>query len=329
MRVPKWANLAVSVLLACASILLIALVWEHTIEVRDAERFPPPGRLIDVGGHRLHILCKGEGRGPVVVMIAGGGTPAVVSYVLQDRIAKFARVCSYDRPGLGWSDPAPHPLRFTEHTDDLEHLLHKMHVDPPYVFAPESFGSLIAIQFASRHPEQVVGIVFLDGAEPHLWFDAMVEQSGWNADLRAAFIQTAWRTGIVRLAFPMLAPPWVKELPPEIGGQMRAIYSRRSSGYAEALEAYRSTPTEERPHIVADILGHKPVVAIVHGKTSNDLSQEFQAGWRASQSRLVALSENGVVVTATNAGHEVAQENPAFAASTIRNVLTKLPGSDK
>jgi pimeloyl-ACP methyl ester carboxylesterase len=329
MRVPKWVNVAVSVLLAFASILLIALAWEHTSEVRDAAHFPPPGRLIDVGGRRLHILCKGEGRGPVVVMIAGGGTPAVVSYVLQDRIAKFARVCSYDRPGLGWSDRTPHPMRFADHTDDLEILLRKAHVDPPYVFAPESFGSLIAIQFASRHPEQVAGIVFLDGAEPHLWFDAMVEQSGWGADLRAVFIQAAWRTGIVRLAFPMLAPPWVKELPPEIEGQMRAIYSRPSTGYAEALEAYRTTSAQERPRIVAGILGHKPVVAIVHGKTSNGLSQEFQVGWRASQSRLVALSENGVVVTATNAGHEVAQENPTFAASTIRNELTKLRGSDK
>lgn len=315
---------ALSLLAGIISVVAVGTIYEAFAEARDANWFPPPGKMIDVGGRRLHLLCKGHSDGPVVIMVAGGGTPAVVSYPLQDRIAKFARVCSYDRAGLGWSDPSVRPLTFADQIDDLEKVLHIGRVKGPYVFVPESFGSLIVIGFAAKHPDQVAGIVFIDGVDPQLWFRAMANQSGIVAELKGAVIRIAWRIGVVRLAFPILAPAWVEDLLSPTKGEMTAIYSRPESGYAEALEAYLATPVSERPHLFPSALGDRPVIVLRHGKVSDALSYEFEAGWQASQTRLARLSRKGTIVVATDADHEVAQENPALAAAAVCKVLKTL-----
>jgi pimeloyl-ACP methyl ester carboxylesterase len=323
MRGSKMRRWLLGVLAPCVALPVAGLCYEALCEARDAARIPAPGKLVDVGGYRLHLLCKGDARGPSVIMVAGGGTPAVVSYPLQDRIAKFARVCSYDRAGLGWSDPAPHPLTFAEQTAALETLLHAAHVPGPYVFVPESFGSLLVIDFARRHPEQVAGIAFLDGAEPRLWFDAMPDQSRAIDDARGHLMQAAWHLGLVRLALPFLAPGWVAKLPSPTREELIAVYSRPAPGYAEALEAYRLTPLPERPGLAAGALGDRPVIVVRHGKTSSALSPEFEAGWKAGSERLAKLSIAGIVVTAGDADHEIAQENPDLAARAVKEVVEK------
>ncbi|SRR5665213_342235 len=324
MIVRNWRVWALSLLAALAALVAAGRCYESIAEARDAKLYPPPGKLVDVGGYRLHLLCKGASSGPAVVMVAGGGTPAVVSYVLQDRIARFARVCSYDRAGLGWSDRAPRTLTFGDQIADLENLLHNAHVPGPYIFALDSFGGLVVIGFAQKHPDQVAGIVFLDGVDPELWFKGMVEQSGASAELRGVLIQTAWRLGIIRVAFAALEPNWVAALPSPVKGQMIAGYSRPSAGYAEALEAYKISSHSDRPYLAPGALGDRPVIALRHGKISGALSDEFEAGWQASQNRLARLSKNGVVIVAKGADHEVAQENLELAARCVQKELAEV-----
>src|SRR5690349_3671331 len=117
-RMSWWLKGLVKVMGVTAAALVLlgvaGLTNEWLAERRNAIEFPPPGKLIDVDGRRLHLLCKGPTGSASVVMLAGGGTPSVASYEAQDRIAAFAHVCSYDRAGLGWSDPAGHPLTLAE-----------------------------------------------------------------------------------------------------------------------------------------------------------------------------------------------------------------------
>ena len=297
-------------------------IFELTSEARDNVQFPMPGKLVSVGMHRqLHLFCTGAAGGPTVVMVAGGGTPAVVSYNLQEKIGEFAHVCSYDRPGLGWSPPATRPLTFDEHVQDLESILHNGGVPGPYLFVPESFGSLLTIEYARQHAGETAGIVFLDGVDPQLWFSAIREQNGWDADAKTALFGAAWRVGVVRLAFTKLSPPWVKDLPPSIQGEMRAIYSRPAAGFDEAIQAYRRSAPDRPPVLTPLMLDGRPVIAIQHGKTSDALSSSFQSGWAESQRRLAGASREGRIVVAEGADHEVAQEAPDFAARYVREAV--------
>jgi pimeloyl-ACP methyl ester carboxylesterase len=320
-RVRVWI---LAVLAVFAAAVVVGLSYEALAEKSDSAAYPPPGKLVDVGGYRLHLLCKGTSRGPVVVMVAGGGTPAVVSYAMQDRIAEVARVCSYDRAGLGWSDAAPHPLTFDDQVANLQAMLRHADISAPYVFAPESFGSLVVIAFAKKYPEQVAGIAFLDGAEPQLWFQGMVNESGVLASLKGTFIQAAWRLGIVRIAFPALVPEWFGALASPTKAQMTALYSRPSPGYAEALRAYETTPVSQRPYLAPGALENRPVIALRHAKRSRGLSAEFEAGWLPSQDRLAHLSQAGVVLVAGEADHQIAQDEPELAARTVLRVLEQV-----
>ncbi|MDQ3919231.1 MAG: alpha/beta hydrolase [Acidobacteriota bacterium] len=119
---------------------------------------------VDVGGRRLHINCSGVsvGGAPTVILEAGFGNASGVWNRVQPEVAKFARVCSYDRAGLGDSDPAPLPRTAVAVTEDLHALLTNGKVPGPYVLVGHSLGGILARLYASYYPSDVVGMVLVD-----------------------------------------------------------------------------------------------------------------------------------------------------------------------
>jgi pimeloyl-ACP methyl ester carboxylesterase len=130
----------------------------------DAPATPRPlGTNIDIGGRVLFLSCTGAGA-PTVVLEAGSGNTAATWAGVQPEIGRFTRVCSYDRAGLGQSDPAPPGVRTVQDSvDDLHALLDAAGISGPYVLAGHSLGGLIVRLYASQHPDDVVGLVLVDG----------------------------------------------------------------------------------------------------------------------------------------------------------------------
>ncbi len=105
-------------LLAFVVVLMIAgAIYQSAASASELKKYPPPGELYDVGEYRLHLYCTGEGS-PAVILEAGAYSPGLVWYLVQEGAAKFTRVCSYDRAGFGWSDPAPGPRGSDEAASD-------------------------------------------------------------------------------------------------------------------------------------------------------------------------------------------------------------------
>lgn len=127
-------------------------------------RPPQPGARVDVGGRRLHIHCSGAAGGPTVVLEAGFGNSSSTWNRVQPEVAKFARVCSYDRAGLGGSDPAPAPRTVVAFTEDLHALLVNGKVPGPYVLVGHSLGGILARLYATYYPAEVAGMVLVDSA---------------------------------------------------------------------------------------------------------------------------------------------------------------------
>src|ERR1041384_6815725 len=121
--------------------------------------FPPPGRLVDVGGWRLHLNCTGEARAsqPTVILEAGKGDFSVEWSLVQPGVAKFARVCSYDRAGDGWSELGPYPRTFHQIVYELHTLLDKAGVKPPFVLVGQSYGGWLVRLYAFTYPAEVAG----------------------------------------------------------------------------------------------------------------------------------------------------------------------------
>ena len=138
----------------------------ETVRAAAAAEAPPvPGRLIDVGGHRLYLSCTGSGS-PTVVLEPGAGGKSADLASMARAIAGDTRVCVYDRAGRGWSEPADTPPDAIRTATDLHTLLQRGHVPGPYVLAGHSFGGLYSLTFAARYPDDVAGMVLVDSTAP-------------------------------------------------------------------------------------------------------------------------------------------------------------------
>jgi pimeloyl-ACP methyl ester carboxylesterase len=151
----------VAVLAVLAVLLALGMLYQRVGARRDRRRFPPPGLLIDVGGHRLHAVCRGD-RGPAVLLESAIAGSSLSWTVVQPAIATFARVCAYDRTGLAWSDASPGRRTFDRTVDELAAVLERVHGQRDVVLLGHSFGSFIVRAFAARHPQIVRGVVLVD-----------------------------------------------------------------------------------------------------------------------------------------------------------------------
>ena len=204
MNIPGWIRRARRLSLSILAVLLVlaaAGALYQTVSVRrESGRFPPPGRLVDVGGRRLHLICIGEGR-PTVIFESSGLGGALSSPAARTEIGAQTRVCSYDRMGLGWSDPGPATVSVGTLADDLERLLDGAGLRPPYILVPSSIGGLTVELFARRHPERVAGLVFLDAADSGA-LERIVPRLTATVRAEACLLPIAARLGIVRLLDP-------------------------------------------------------------------------------------------------------------------------------
>ncbi len=131
-----------------------------------------PQRLVDIGGRRLNIICTGTGS-PTVILEAGLVADSTAWRLVQPAISRTTRVCSYDRAGLGFSDPAPAPRDAAAIVRDLHALLRGAGIAPPYVLVGWSSGGLYTRLYQYRYPDEVVGLVEVD---PDSEFDVDASQ---------------------------------------------------------------------------------------------------------------------------------------------------------
>ena len=161
-RAGRWLLYPVVAVLAISA---VGGGYETVREAVDANAYPMPGRLVDVGGHRLHLSCTGSGS-PTVVLEPGAGAMSSSLGWITPEVARDTRVCVYDRAGRGWSDPADTAQDGAQIATDLHTLLHAADVPGPYVLAGHSFGGLYTLTFAARYPDEVAGLVLVDSTAP-------------------------------------------------------------------------------------------------------------------------------------------------------------------
>lgn len=186
-------------LLGILVLAAVLVMYQNLGTRRDAKRFAPIGRFVDIGTHRLHVVESGTGS-PTIVLEAGLMSTVLSWTELQRELSRSFRVVSYDRAGLGWSELGPMPRTADRIVDELRAMLEKAGIPPPYVLVGHSFGGLTMPLFASRYPDDVAGMVLVDAVAPEEWDppsaqDRRMSQIGAKVCRRAAFLA---RIGVIR-----------------------------------------------------------------------------------------------------------------------------------
>src|ERR671912_1474004 len=144
--------------------LAVAGAIYQVIATERAERaYPPPGEMVDVGGHSLHINCVGQGS-PTVLLDAGSGGFSAQWVRVQRQVSGTTRVCAYDRAGLGWSEMGPDPRDARQISSELHTLLSEDGIEGPYVLVGHSFGGMYMQTYAARYPDEVAGVALVDSS---------------------------------------------------------------------------------------------------------------------------------------------------------------------
>lgn len=308
-------------------ILLVAtatagVIYQGVSEAVAAGNFPPPGELVDVGGHRLHLYCLGEGSSTVILETGLDYSSNVLVWALvQPQVAKITRVCAYDRAGFGWSDDGPPPRDSQRIVQELKFLLTNAGIAPPYVLAGHSLGGLHMRLFAHTYPEDVTALVLIDASheEQVNRLPPEVIESGEEEMALYHVCRFVAPLGLVRLlhvfdnsALPLDLQPAADSL------------SYQSRLCRSVWAEYEGTWTLAEQLAGTESLGDLPLVVLSRGKKPDAddlLAQETDVIWQEMQKEHVARSSNGRQIIAEESGHFIQLEQPELVVDALRGVL--------
>ena len=265
---------------------------------------PAPGRLVDMGGWRLHLNCTGEARAsqPTIILEAGIGDFSVDWSLVQPAVARFARVCSYDRAGSAWSDLGPRPRTMHQIDSELHALLAKAGERPPYLLVGHSYGGALVRIYQSLYPTEVVGMVLVDAVS-----DNPVRLGPEGKVLRSADLVTGKPIPPVKTSDPLQE----SEIPARI---VTLIESQTG-----ALSAHANDPPRNKLPMDAQRMRTWTLAQLKH---SADDGARGEADHRSEQATLATLSRSGKLVIATRSGHHIPIDEPEVVVTAIRDVLT-------
>jgi pimeloyl-ACP methyl ester carboxylesterase len=317
----------------------LGMVYQALGTRRDDRVYPPPGRLVDLGSHRLHLIEAGGGS-PTILLEAGLMSTVLSWSELQRALAGSFRVVSYDRAGLGWSELGPMPRTADRIVDELHTLLERAAISPPYVLVGHSFGGLTMPLFAARFPDEVAGMVLVDPVAPAEWnppseHDLKLTRIGAKVCRRAALLA---RIGMIRFV-AFLLTTGVKKL----SGYLVRLISRGTPAESGSVSSpwFSALPANERA--MAAVFWVQPKFALTIASQLENLPMSAaSAAQFANFSRkpVVILSARtaperrrlehasmagrlpqGEHVLAGNSNHWIMQEDPDLVIRAIEKVI--------
>lgn len=310
---------------ACVFFFVVTLVSLYHAAVAATEN-SNPGGAVDIGdGRKMYLECHGSGS-PTVMLIsgeAGAATswtmpdPAKPRPTVFDEVAKFARVCAYDRPGAlvdladgktkpSRSDPVPQPITTRDAVRDLHALLQTANGKGLYVLVGHSFGGLVARLYASTYPNEVAGMVLVDPAS-----------EAFQAGLKRMKAYDTWKAtrtgGRLSLTTDQLA-----QYP-----ELERLDYDRSFDQVRTAKPLRPMPMVllSSDHSVQKAL--EPLIAA--GKLPPGIPTDFgtitDKAWKEGQDHDSQLVPNIKRVTKTDSGHNIQIEQPQLVIDAIREVV--------
>jgi len=333
----KWVKrIALGLATVVAFAILVGAGYETAGRHNAARNFPPPGKLVDIGGRRIQIDCRGTGT-PTVVFEAGLDMGGSLSWAgVHDSIATTTRACAYSRAGIMWSDPAPGAQSGKSVANDLHSALSKAGEHPPYVLVGHSLGGPYAMIYTKYFGADVAGLVFVDASHP----DQVSRRSSLTSWTLAEGMKQAKmaahlsRLGVIRkLAAADSAPP-----EPAYAVRATAAFTPTSlPAMLKEVDAFDATLAEagtlrelgDRPLFVLTATKPMPEADRVSMKMNPAQAAAFEARWVEMHNEEAAWSSRSQHQLVPESGHYIQFEKPAVVIAAVRAVVDSVRANPK
>jgi pimeloyl-ACP methyl ester carboxylesterase len=338
----RWlGRIALGVLALVLVLITAGAIYQAIASARDQKTYKPVDQMVDVNGIQMRLDCRGRGS-PTVILEAGGQSPSFVWVRIQDEVAKFTRVCSYDRAGYGWSDHVDEELSPQHVAEMLHALLEKGGEKPPYLMVGHSFGGVYIRTFTAEYPDEVVGMVLVDSSHenqneltpPELAQSPEYAQVKREVVTSLRLIQIAEPIGLLRAIKFIDSGVDSMSLPEQEKGSVLAQMYRTGFMGAYARETIMMMNYSSQPRKLGDlpliVLSRKinaqdMVEQIPSTLQSMELAQQLADIANDMQDELAALSTRGKRIVVEDSGHFIQLDKPQVVIDAIREVFGQVP----
>jgi len=317
---------------------LSGFLYQAAGSARDQRKFPPPGRQVDIGGRRWHLVDAGQGS-PTVIFESGIAASSLNWTAIEAEVARFTRACAYDRAWLGWSDPSPAPRVAVQLVDELHALLARAQILGPFVLVGHSFGGLLVQAYAVVHPDQVAGLVLIDPLPASEWAHVSGDRLrilrwGMRLSRRGALLA---RLGVIRMSLALLSGGGrripklvarltsgraettlsrlvgeVQKMPPEVWPMVQAHWCQPQA-FIGMAEYFKALPESAEQAAALGDLPRIPVTILSAGNST--------PGQLAERDAIASQSPRGKHVIVSNSGHWIHLDQPEVVLEAIRAMV--------
>lgn len=301
---------------AIGVILLLAAIGAtyEAIESSREEREPPRGRLVDVGGHKMHLDCEGQGT-PTVILESGLWDDSTVWHNVQPEIAKLTRVCSYDRAALGYSDPRPDQVPDSRNiARNLHMLLADARVRPPYVLVGHSLGGIHIRVYQNLYPSDIVGMVLVDSAHPD-------QEKRLPPEMNEIQARLYLKSKLWGLAVPLGIPRLLGECGVTVECHWQTVKAREAEVQAIGASADEARHAGSLDSLPLVVVSRDPEKGAAPGLIPADVSRRVEQQWAQMQEELARLSTKGSRVVAIGSTHDVQIDRGDLVIAAIQKIL--------
>jgi pimeloyl-ACP methyl ester carboxylesterase len=331
-RILRTVGLLIAV--AVALLLGVGAIWEQVERQHAVRDFPAPGRLVDIGGRRIQIDCRGTGS-PAVVFESGLDINGSLSWTkVQDEVAKFTRACAYSRAGIIWSDDKDGPHDGVGVARDLHATLAAANEKGAFVLVGHSLGGLYITIYTKLYGDEVAGLVYVDASHPdqqkrmEAALGRLPGSSAMVAVTRVA-LRLRW-TGVVRLEALLLLGGHTPLNVPSETVKISTVFASKSAAAAIAeMDSRQSTAAEAGTF---RNLGARPVAVLTHNESLTDAvlkrqgmskleGEKLNSLWLDLQNDIASWSSRSTHRVLNDAGHLVQFDRPDAVMTAIREVV--------
>jgi pimeloyl-ACP methyl ester carboxylesterase len=288
-------------------------------------RHPPPGNMYRVNGRLMRLQCMGQGS-PTIVLDAGGGNDGLTWAGIQPKLARLTQVCSYDRAGMGWSDPGPYPRDADHVATELHGLLSSANIHTPVVLMGHSMGGLFIRDYAGHYPDEVAGLVFEDSSTPLQ--NRQPAYRAFDEPRKATRFDVLFDETLLELGIPRLFGACSGEFDKVKGINERVFYEDRCHeqfrGIGAEMESFDLSGQETAK---TGPFGDMPILVLSHDMTidrSDGLPQSLIDESEANQNAFLRLSTRSRRVIVKHSGHFVHIDRPDVVQREVADFIDRI-----